>query len=183
MQNEYDIAPPGSLVDRDSTGYRIEAGFNSDITNLLRGEFIIGYLEQDWDQSNFSIDGLAAEAHLEYFPTRLTTISLNASRAVEETGLFAAASGKVVSRGELRVDHELLRNVLLTGAFGASSDEYEGLDRDDDTRFGDVGVTYLLNRRASVGAHYYYYDVQSDGVNRDRDYTINRLMASVTFKL
>ncbi|MEJ0023477.1 MAG: outer membrane beta-barrel protein [Alphaproteobacteria bacterium] len=182
-QNEYDRAAPGATLDRDSTGYRVEAGFNADITNLIRGELIVGYLNTDWDNTNLSIDGLAVDANLEYFLTRLTTVSLKASRGVEESGLFAAAQGKVTTRGELRVDHELLRNVLLTGAFGASSDEYEGIDRTDDTKFGDVGATYLMNRRISVGAHYYYFDVQSDGVARDRDYTVNRLMATLTLKL
>jgi hypothetical protein len=183
MQNEYDQAAPGATLDRDSEGYRVEVGFNADVTNLIRGELIVGYLSQDWDRTNVSIEGLAVDGNLEYFLTRLTTVTLKASRGVEESGLFTAAQGKVVSRGEVRVDHELLRNVLLTGAFGASNDEYEGIDRTDDTKFGDVGLTYLMNRRVSLGAHYYYFDVQSDGVARDRDYTVNRLMASLTLKL
>ncbi|MES1204201.1 MAG: outer membrane beta-barrel protein, partial [Pseudomonadota bacterium] len=70
-----------------------------------------------------------------------------------------------------------------TGGFGASSDKYEGIDRSDDNTFADAGLTYLMNRRVSLGAHYYYLDVQSDGIARDRDYTINRFMASVTLKL
>jgi hypothetical protein len=183
IQNRYDRNAPGAAFDRDSTGYRIEAGFNADVTNLIRGEFIVGYLSQDWDNSKFSVDGLAVEGNLEYFLTRLTTVTLTGSRGVEEAGLFAAATGKLVTRGEVRVDHELLRNVLLTGALGASSDEYEGIDRNDDAMFGDAGVTYLMNRRVSVGAHYNYIDVQSDGVARDRDYTINRFMATLTLKL
>lgn len=183
MQNEYDLPAPGALADRDSTGYRVEAGFNADVTNLVRGEVIVGYLSQDWDHAKFSIDGLAVDGSLEYFMTRLTTFTLKARRGVEETGLYAAAAGRVVTRGELRVDHELLRNLLLTGGFGASSDKYEGIDRSDDNTFADAGLTYLMNRRVSLGAHYYYLDVQSDGIARDRDYTINRFMASVTLKL
>ncbi len=183
-QNEYDLPPPGSLVDRDSTGYSIQAGANADLTNLIRGELIVGYLSEEWDNTNLSVDGLAVNGNLEYFITRLTTIKLSARRAVEETGLdFVAAAGKIATRAEARVDHELLRNVLLTAGVGGGSDEYEGIDRSDDVFQGDLGARYLLNRYATLGAHYYYTDFKSEGLQRDRDYNINRFLISLTLKL
>ena len=172
------------MVDRDSSGYTIEVGANADLTNLIRGELIVGYLSEDWDHTNLSVEGLALSANVEYFITRLTTITLTAKRAVEESGLgFVAAAGKVATRAEARVDHELLRNVLFTAGVSGGSDDYEGIDRKDDLFEGNVGVNYLLNRRVGVGAHYYYTDVQSSGLQRDRDYNINRFLISVTLKL
>ncbi|MGE3303670.1 MAG: outer membrane beta-barrel protein [Hyphomonadaceae bacterium] len=182
LRSEYDLNPPAVAVDRDSDGYRVMVGANADLTNLLRGELTVGYMSQEWDTAGVSVDGLAVEAEAEYFITRITTISAFAHRRVEETGVFPAA-GKSVTAGGLRVDHELLRNVLLTAGADYAKEEYEGADREDKNWNADIGATYLMNRHASWDARYYYTDWKSEGVNRGFDYDVNRFMISLTLKI
>jgi hypothetical protein len=168
----------------DSDGYNVRVGANADITNLLRGEVTVGYLRREFDKSNLTIEGFAADANLEYFITRLTTITFTGSRDVQDAGFGSILPiGRVATRYGVRADHELLRNVVVTGGISGGTDDYKGIDRNDDLFEGQVGARYLLNRHAELGANYYYTDVQSSGLNRDRDFNVNRFLVSVTLKL
>jgi hypothetical protein len=181
-QRDYRLTPPAVAFDRNSNGYELLAGANADITNLIRGELIVGYMNQDFDQPGVSISGLAVAARAQYFVTTLTTISVNARRDVEDTGVFPAVA-KTVTKGGVRVDHELLRNVLLTANVDGGREEYEGVVRTDEYWNADAGATYLMNRHVAIGAHYYYTDYNSRGPGRGNDFTNNRFLLSLTLKL
>ena len=62
-------------------------------------------------------DGAAYAANVEWYATPLTTVSFSARRDVEETGAAGAATYLSSDLG-LRVDHELRRNIILSGGVG-----------------------------------------------------------------
>ncbi len=175
---EYDTAVPN----RDSEGWRYLVGANFDVSATVRGEVGVGYSSTDYDNPAFaSIDGFSAYGQLEWFPTQITTVTLRGLRDTVESDI-GAASGIERSGASIRVDHELRRDIVLNGRYGYEQDEYDAVDRNDDTsRFG-VGADWYVNRLVTAGVNYERVSQNSDGVARDRDFDANRLMFNVTLR-
>lgn len=169
-ERDYDRQPPSVATNRDSDGYEALVGFNTDVSKLARGELTIGYAKQDYqDRGVGQIEGFATRGRLEWFPTQLTTVTLNARRNIEEVEVGRVASALVGAVG-VRVDHELRRNVILSAGLEGSQADFKGLDRNDDRIAATVGAMYLINRNAELRAGYEFVNNKSDGRDRDRDF-------------
>jgi hypothetical protein len=175
-QREYDTLPA-----LDSDGTTFLAGVSIDFTDLMRGEITAGQFNRDY-ASGGSLDGVAVEADLEWYVTGLTTISLHARRNAEEVG-GTVAQPFTESQYGVRVDHELLRNVILTAGAEFGQREYDVLDRNDDFVAADVGADYFLNRRVALQARYRHDEVDSSGAGRYRDFEANAFTLGVSFRL
>jgi hypothetical protein len=81
----------------------------------------------------------------------------------------------------LEVDHELLRNVILNGLVAFSRDDFEGIDRADDTFDVGAGVSYLLNRNFSIDGNYTFTKRWSD--LETEEFERNRFLIGVTARL
>ena len=179
---DYRLHPPRSQFDRDSMGTSYLVGINTDLTKLVRGELIVGYLQQDYDDPALkTAKGLALEANIQYFPTPLTTVTLKAKRQVEET-LTGTASSYVATYTQARIDHELRRNVLLTAGIGATNRDFQGASRTDDVMEANAGARFLLNRRMELGARWQYEKQNSSGPIADPDYDVNRFVVSASVR-
>lgn len=180
-QRMYRQSPPVVALDRDSDGYDIVAGSDFRITNLLQGGVFVGYQKQTYDSAVLSdISGIAYGADVNWFVTPLTTINLSGASSVEET-TTAGSSGFQRRSVDLTVDHELMRNVILSGNVGYANESYEVITRKDDVWNAGLGVQYLLNRNFDVGLNYDYSDRSSDiSVN---DYQVNEVGLTITGKL
>lgn len=180
---EYDLNPPAVSVNRESNGRFYTVGANFDLTRLARGEVTVGYLEQEYKDATIGdIDGLAVNARLDWFPTDRTTVGFTASRTVAETGLTFAAGAEQTAVG-VRVDHELRRNVILSGALSAGARDYQGIDREDDLRRGELSVRYLVNRRVELRAGYAMESQSSEGAARDRDFDVGSGFVALALRL
>ena len=180
---EYTLKPPRAGFNRDSEGASFLVGLNADLSKLVRGELIVGYLQQDYDDPALeSAKGLALDANVQYFATPLTTLSVNAHRRVEET-LTGGASSYVAGEAEFRVDHELRRNVILTAGAGVLNRDFQGMSRKDDVTRADIGARFLLNRRVELGARWRYERQNSSGPIADPDYDANRFVVSASLRL
>ncbi len=179
-KRNYRLAPPAASTQRDSDGYELLVGANFDLSNLARGEVRVGYTSQDYkafaDQS-----GLALHGQVEWFPTQLTTVTATASRSPEE-GTANGSPGYFSNSFGVRVDHELLRNVLLYGQLGYQKDKYKSIDRDDGRTSAGFGATYFMNRMVGVRAGYIYLKQNSSGVAGGPDYSVNRFNLSLVFQ-
>ncbi len=172
----YDLAIAG----RDSDGYAATLGANFEISEVVRGEIEVGYMDQSYD--NFSdIDGFTGQAHVEWFPTTLSTVTATASRTIEEA-VTAGSQGYVSNNIGVSVDHELMRNVLLSAQASYGKDDYESIDRNDKRTGAGASVAYLLNRRVGVFFTYTYLKQDSSGVTRGTSFTDNKLAASVALQ-
>lgn len=178
-ERDYDVASTPTAAARDSSGYELLTGVNFEVGALSRGEIAVGYIHQEFDDVAYQdIDGFAARARVEYFPTELTTVTLTAGRSIEDSGVVGAG-GYLSSALGLQIDHELLRNVIVTGQVGYVADDYDTLDRQDDRFSASVGGTYLLNRNLGVSLAYSHLDQNSDGVDGGPDFAVNRLILSL----
>ena len=166
-QREYDQKPPVVALNRDSDGYAVVAGADFRLTNLAQGGVYAGYQSQDYDDPTLpEIDGVAFGANVDWFVTPLTTVRFEAGSAIEET-IAAGASGYTDNSAGLRIDHELMRNVIVGGAISFANQDYEGIARDDDVTRAGLSVDYLLNRNFSLRLGYDYADRDSSVAGLD----------------
>ena len=182
-RRRYDSASSGGF-NRDSDGYVITTGADLDLTGVIRGLVQVGYLSQDFeDPSTSDISGFAASGEIEWFPTQLTTVTFRAAREVQDTGLITSPAA-LATTGGVQVDHELLRNLLLTGRYEYSTSDYQRIDRKDDRSAAIFGVNYLANRHFNVQLFYSYLKQSSSGDPSavGVDYTVNRLSISLVAK-
>ncbi|MEO8112750.1 MAG: outer membrane beta-barrel protein [Phenylobacterium sp.] len=160
---------------RDSSGTRVQGGVNFEITALVRGDIGVGYIRQSFDDSTQrDLKGFSANGSVEWFPTQLTTVTFNVARTIEDSAV-AGSAAYLSTNVHARVEHELLRNVILTGQVGYGKDEYTGIDREDRRKSAGVGVSYLINRTLGLSASYDYSN-QKGGSN----FTDNRVSATLT---
>lgn len=145
-------------IQRDSDGFQAHVGINFEITALIRGDIGVGYMRQNVDQpGQEDLDGFSTNALVAWAPTQLTTVTLTATRSVEDSAVPGAAA-YLSTNLRARVDHELLRNVILTAQAGYGDDDYTGVVREDRRTSAGVGVTYLINRTVGLSATYNYLD-------------------------
>lgn len=146
---EYHHLLPGGIANRDSNGYQVIGGFNLDLSGLLRGTIGIGLTRREYDSPLYrSVTGFSAQAKLEYFPSELTTFTLEASRLLTDASVSSAAA-YFDTRAGLRVDHELLRNVLLNLGALYSHQSYIDLPISADIYRIEGGGTYLVSNTLS----------------------------------
>ncbi len=181
-ERDYRLSPPAVANARDSSGYTFDVGVDFDLGGLARGEVGIGYAHQDFDDPIFTdIKSLSVDGLVEWFPTQLTTVTFTAQRSVEDSGI-AASAGYVGTAFSARADHELLRNVIVTGQISYATDDYQGIDREDKRWGAVVAATYLLNRNVGVRASYDYVDQRSSGVAANRNFDVNRFTIGVVLQ-
>jgi hypothetical protein len=179
-RRDYRLDRPIVAVDRDSKGYAATAGFNFDLTDLVRGEIEAGYQSQSYQDPTFNknVQGLALSGRLDWFPTELTTVGLTAARTIEEA-VIPNSPGFLSTTLGATVDHELLRNMIVGvhGTYGR--DAYRDADRRD-RRYGvGVGATYLINRVAAFTVGYDYSKQRSTGTESTNNYRVNLVSASL----
>lgn len=164
-----DILINGALESRDSEGFAAQVGVNFELPVLIRGDIAVGVLEDDVDSEAIAdVDGLSLDANVQWFPTRLTTVTFDASRRTTDAGLVSAGSATAQDFG-VRVDHELLRNVLLFGQARLGQREFEANDRDDDLFDARVGATYKLNKRVHLDGYVQRFSRDSNFAGNDFD--------------
>jgi hypothetical protein len=189
---QYDYAPALVGIDRDSNGWELTGGGSFDIRHLARGEIQLGYLDQTYRNhqpaggpSNFpSVKGLAVHGKVDWFPTERTTVSFNADRAIQDWTI-PLSSGTLATTGGVRIDYELLRNVILSANGGYNQFQYQGVGRTDDIWKAGAAVNYLLNRGVGVGVSYGLLSQQAHGggvLSQGANFSDNRLMASLTLQ-
>jgi hypothetical protein len=158
----YQSVPDITGVDRNSTGYQAALGAVYDLTGIMFADVFAGYREQDYEAVQLAaIKGPTGGARLTWNVTPLTTITGGVVRTIEETDI-ANSSGFFATRGDLRVDHELLRNLLLDATLGYERDDFKGIGRGDDYYIAGVGAKYLIDRNFWVLAGYNYANRSSN---------------------
>ncbi len=157
--------------ERDSHGWSANGGVNVNFTDLLFGEAFAGYTTEYYDDSAFSTEsGLSYGLNLTWLPTRLTTVALTGASNFQPT-TNEDASSNLKSTVGLRVDHELLRNVLIGAEGGYIRNDFQNTNRTDNEYNAGADITYLINRHFSVGAAYNFSTRDSD--DNDREFTRN----------
>jgi hypothetical protein len=166
-----------------SDGQTYLAGVALHLTDLIEGHISAGAFNRDYDgPPKISLSGFAADASVDWYITQLTTLQFNANRNAQENGA-TAAEPYVESRYGVHIDHELLRNVILSAGVQAGQRDYDGIDRNDTFMSYQLGADYVLNRRVALSARYTHDEVNSDGAAAYRDYTVNAVSLGLSLRL
>lgn len=164
---DYNSKVDDNGLNRDNSGYEVRAGARIDLTGLVFGDVFLGYLSRDYkDAALTTVDGLSAGTNITWNVTPLTTVIGTVSRTISETTLNAA-SGDLSSTAQARVDHELLRNLILSGRLGFTQDKFEGTSRKDDYLKGMFQAKYMMNRNFYLTLLYEHTDRNSSTSGAD----------------
>lgn len=176
---DYDPPAPGN-PNRDGTRSSIQIGANFDLQAPFSGEISIGQEQDEKDDPlQPDTDGLNFTGRLQWYPTELTTVTFRGFRGIVDPGIPDVASATSTTWGA-RVDHELMRNVILFGDFGFAKYEFEDYDREDERFDVSIGAAYKLNRNMRVDVSYRSHRVDSSGAFADRNLDQNILSAGLT---
>ncbi len=146
-QTEYDASLDDLGFNRESDGFALQAGMVVDLTGTVFLNFLVGVFEQSFDDTRLSdIDGSTFRAGVEWSATPLTTVTAAVSRSVEETTL-TGTSGVLRTAAALGIDHELLRNLIISADVSNVIEDFRGVARDDRTLDFSAGAQFLLHPR------------------------------------
>jgi hypothetical protein len=174
---DYDDPDPGIGEKRDSEGYRIGAGTGFDLGGVTSGEIYGGYMHQDYESLD-NVSGPWYGLSLLWNVTQMTSVQAKLERSIKETTSRNAA-GIRATDASLRVDHELLRNLLVGAFINYTHDDYKGISRTDEYMTVGPRLTYFWNRSLSADLVYSYKQRDSDLASVD-DYEENKLILGLT---
>jgi hypothetical protein len=180
ISDERDYTNAASL---SSEGQQLLAGATFNVTDLLRGEIAVGQFQRDYTNSALDSDGVAASGSLQWYATRLTTVTFDVARGSESVIGGGTGDPFVETKYGARVDHELLRNLIVSAGVRAGEREFSGGGRNDDFTSADVGADYFLNRRVALRARYRHEEVDSTGIAAFRDFEVNSLSFGLSLRL
>ena len=164
---------------RDNNVYSATVGTEIDFTGLLFGEVNAGWSLQEFDESDVdSENGFTYGANLTWNPTGLTSVRLDGEGGFQPSDV---GSSRLESEIGLRIDHELLRNLLIGGQVRYSRDDFQDANRVDNRIDVGPSITYFVNRNFSVGANYVFTTRDSD--ESEREFDRNVITLRVTAQL
>jgi hypothetical protein len=176
----YDRAVDNSGYRRDSTGLSARVGSTFEITRTLTGEASAGYQVRDYEDERLpQLRGAIADASLVWSATPLTTVRLTAASALDETSLVGS-SGAVNRRASLSVQHDLRRNLSVTGVLSIGDTDYDGIRLREELRAASVRVDYKLTRSLVVRSSFTHERLTS--TSPGSDYTANVYLVGLRFQ-
>ncbi|HWX46539.1 MAG TPA: outer membrane beta-barrel protein [Roseomonas sp.] len=165
----------------DSFTWEVQGGFDYDFDGIWAARVLVGYRQRDYDDpARKSLTGPAFEGQIMWMPSQVTTATLAVSRTIEES-IRANNVSYTRTLGRLTVDHEVLRNVILTGELRAEHRDYpeRGTVTDGIVL---IGAQYLLNRHMAITANYQHTE-RLDSPEGFREYGINEVQVRLRFAL
>ena len=179
----YGASSATGQFDRSSNGYQLAVGADFDITQLIRGQFQLGYLSQNYQSNLFhTVTGPAANAKVEYFLSALTTITLTANRDVIDA-VDPTAISFLQTHGGCQIDHQVRENIILSAKASYETDDFKGVQRNDQRESASLSGTYLLNRYLGLTAGYSLLNETSSGQDRVESFIANVVSLSLVLRL
>ena len=155
---KYDLPLANGQPNRDSKSRRIIAGVNLDLSRLLRGTIGVGYMWRNYDSPIYrDINGFSVEAKLEYFPTQLTTFTVDLRRRLSDS-ILGTSRAFFDNRIGVKVDHSMRQNVIVTAEAQYGVQDYIGSDSKTDIFSISGGLDYALSRSVSINTSVRYWD-------------------------
>jgi hypothetical protein len=167
----FDLRFDRTGVNRDSSGYAVDAGVDLEVTAQVQGHVYVGYFSQNYRTPLSDVDGFHFGGAIDWFPTNLITMHFVASHELVDTTL-AGASTSAQSQIGVDADYELLRNLRLNAGANYVFADFDGTNREDSYLELVGGVKYFMNQYISAGASYRYYQRSSSFNGQDYDGSI-----------
>lgn len=156
----YSTRAPGQAL-RNYNDLSVLGGFDYELTGALRTRVLVGYEMRQYSAAQYStIQAPIVEATVIWTPTGLTTVTGTAARRIEDANDETIA-GYTETSGQIRIDHELQRNLLLRVNGAIYHDAYNQGGGTQTLWAAGVGVTRLVNRNLQIALTYDYLSRQS----------------------
>ena len=147
----YTDQPRGQLSE-DSIGYQAMVGFDYDADAVWRYRVLLGGETRQFTAFHPHTD-LIAEAEATWSPSGLTTVRGTLTRSIEDAAQ-QGVSGFTYTAARFTIDHEYLRNVLLSASAGLQRADFLQGGGSQNGYLAGAGVTWLLNRSVRLSATY-----------------------------
>ena len=169
-------------LSRDQDGFIAEVGADFDITETVRGEVAVGYIDIGYDEpTRDSFNSVNLNGNIDWFATPLVTVSAEASRTVRPSGILNSPSTLETRLGGA-VDYEWRRNIVLSVGADYRDINFRDVDRDD-KRFGYFAeASYLMNRSMAFTAGIYRNDLDSGGILAQQNFDKTQILFGVTLR-
>ncbi len=170
-----------TTLDYSANGYEAVAGIAAEISPLLRWRLLGGYGLRDYDSRDLRTAGnVIVEAEIQWLPTQLITAYLSARRAYAEGIEGDAPGGRLDNSIGLRVEYEVLRNLVFTLGGEYRESEFFGERRHDQVTIGRVGADYYHTKNWLFSIAY-EHQTQSSNIEED-NLTRNRIWLSTKLR-
>jgi hypothetical protein len=178
---DYHVATIGQPL-RSNHTTRVLGGANFDLGKLIKVVAGLGYEERNYQSAFYqSLRGVAFDARAQWLVTELTTISLQGTRKAQDA-INANSPGYWATIAQLRIDHELLRYVLLYIEASKEHDSFVALSRADTQNEVSAGATYSLGRHIKILPAVWYIDRVSHGSNAGQTFSEVRFLTQISWQ-
>jgi len=175
LDTEYTHAAVG-VPSNNSRTWRTLAGVDYDGDTVWRYRLMVGFEVREASSAAVAAQVTGAgEAEVIWQPSGLTTVTLRAVRGIADAAQ-AGLSNYTYNGGELTLDHELYRNVLISGSVTVRQAHFNQTGGDQAGAGLGLGVTWLINRDLRLITTYNFDDVRNSHLpsgtvagNYDRD--------------
>jgi hypothetical protein len=181
----YTESAPG-LTNRDYNDFAVLGGVDYDTDAVVRFRALVGYERRTFSSNQFqTIQAPVFEATAIWTPTGLTTVTGTVARRIE-AALDNTTTGFTETYGQIRVDHELLPNVVLFAGGGYYFDQYQDIGNQSLASVG-AGANWLLNREMQLSGGYTFV-ARTTGTSASvsalgASYVDHRIMVSLRLRL
>ena len=167
--------------DRDATGYDVQFGVQGYLSPLVRGRVALGVNHQDFvDRAVGDFTFLTFDADLLWLASELTNVTLTANRYVGNPAIITSPAF-IGTRIGVRVDHELLRNVLVLAELSYQTADFIQSPRNDEFLRLNTGIDWTLSPRLVLSLTSSLSTRDADNVPDQRDRDFNEATVSVGF--
>ena len=164
-KRDFDLTLDRSGFNRTAEGYHIGFGVDLQISELLAGSVLVGYLTRDFSNVGIAplkdVFGIDYDIQLDWFVQPDLTLHLNGKRTLNNVILtgVSMADDKPIS---ISADYEFRPNIILQGKFSYTYSDYVGTNRTDEYPSIQIGARYLVNSYGSLVLNYTYSDRSSN---------------------
>ena len=171
VRDDYHTATPFQPL-RSNHEVRVLVGVNGDLHHVVRAMLGLGYVKRSYDLAAYypALSGFSFDARVQWLVTDLTTVNLQASRKVQDA-ITAASPGYFEDLAQVRIDHELLRYVLLFVEGTYERDRFAAITRRDEQVQLRAGATYSLGRHFKLMPSVWYIKRTSQGTPIGQDFS------------
>lgn len=173
----------GGLPNIDSKAMQIVGGANFDFSGKMRGSIGIGYSIKDFKANIYdTVRGLSVDSRVEFFPSRLFTVTAEAQRTIRDSSL-RRSNPFWSTQFALTGDYALKDNLLLTSTVRYLHQDFTESNTTADAYGASVGARYIGSRRASIEGSLSYRYRKSEDIIIQRSVSEGRFAVAFRYQI
>ena len=148
---------------RSSNGGQATFGGILDLDSVFLVTLSSGIQVQSYDDPRFgTITEPNGTIKVSWWPTLITNVSLGFDHSYQE-GFFSTSPGAVRNFGIIQVDHELRRNLILSGSAAIEAIDVVNSNQNTNRKIGEAKLQYQLADGVSIALDYTFIHQTAEG--------------------